>query len=80
MPDNRKTTRHRVLKVGSILLDRDRVFSCKVRDISETGACLEFAIPLDIPDDFTLLIVSDGIRRTCNVRWRKGVRIGVDFS
>jgi hypothetical protein len=80
MSEKRNNTRHRVLKSGSILLDRNRAFTCIVRNISDTGACIEFAIPLDLPDEFTLLIPSDHVKHSCHVQWRKEKRFGVAFN
>jgi hypothetical protein len=80
MSEKRKTSRRRVLKVGTIALKSGGGFSCIVRDISETGACLEVASPFGIPDDFTLVIENDHIQRSCHVAWRKDKRIGITFS
>jgi len=80
MHEKRKAPRHRILKGGAIALDQGSVFSCVVRNISDTGACLEFAIPLDIPERFTLLIASDHFKRGCRLKWRTEKRIGVEFS
>jgi len=80
MQERRITQRQRNLKSGSVLLDRDRAYTCMVRNISDAGACLEFAIPLDIPDDFTLSIPRDHFRRPCHVVWRREKRIGVAFG
>jgi len=80
MQENRKALRRRVLKAGSIAFDQGSVFSCVVRNMSDSGACLEFAVPLDIPERFTLLIASDHVKRGCRLKWRKQTRIGVEFS
>ncbi len=51
-----------------------------VRNLSETGACLEVATVLAIPNDFTLSIPGDHIKRACRVAWKRDKRIGVTFS
>jgi hypothetical protein len=52
---------------------------CLIRNMSKTGACLEVASSLGIPDTFTLLIRPEIIKRLCCVAWRDGKRIGVRF-
>jgi hypothetical protein len=80
MLERRKTSRHRVLKAGLIALNRAGGISCMVRNLSPAGACLEVASPVGIPDDFTLLIENDHLRRSCHVTWRKDKRIGIAFN
>lgn len=80
MLERRKTSRHRILKPGTIAFNRGGGISCMVRNISEAGACLEVASPLGIPDDFTLVIESDHVQRPCRVAWRREKRIGITFN
>ena len=78
LENNRAATRHRVLKSGAIEFNGG-VIDCVVRNISETGAALEVASPLGIPETFNLVIVGDHSSRRCQVAWRKDKRIGVAF-
>lgn len=80
MSENRKITRLRVLKLGTIALSGAGGISCRIRNISEGGACLEVASQFGIPDDFNLVIGTDNWRRSCHVAWRKANRIGVAFN
>ena len=52
---------------------------CRIRNMSETGACLLVASPLGIPDTFDL-VRSDGTFNHCKVEWRKADKIGVSFA
>jgi hypothetical protein len=79
MSENRKITRRRVLKLGTIALNGDGGITCRIRDISEGGACLEVASQFGIPDEFKLVIGVDDWQRSCRVAWRKANRIGVAF-
>jgi hypothetical protein len=47
--------------------------------MSDTGAALEVESPVGIPDDFSLLIRPEILKRRCQVVWRKERRIGVRF-
>ena len=67
------------MKGGSILFGLAPAIDCVIRNMSETGAGLEVESPIGIPDDFTLLIKSDIVKRKCHVAWRKAKRTGVCF-
>jgi len=56
MIEKRASPRVRTLKRGSIVFGVASTVDCVVRNLSETGACLEVASPIGIPDDFTLQI------------------------
>ena len=78
--NKRKTPRRRVI-LGAQISSRGLATSidCRVRDLSEVGACLLVASPLGIPDTFDLAF-NDGSIKPCKVEWRKADRIGVSFT
>lgn len=80
MEERRRTLRHRVFKIGTIAFNRAGGISCRVRNLSGIGACLEVASPIGIPDTFTLVIESDRLRKPCRAIWRKENRLGVSFE
>ena len=54
---------------------------CTVLDVSEGGGRIRLEAPLMLPDQFTLLLTSNGrVRRDCRVIWRQDVYLGVAFS
>ena len=75
----RTAPRHRVLKAGSVLFNGGTI-DCVVRNVSDTGAALEVASPLGIPQEFNLLIAGTGSTYRCEVKWRRENRIGVAFK
>lgn len=79
MPERRTEPRHRVLKAGTIVLNRAGGISCTVRNLSATGACLGVESPIGIPDHFTLIVEGEQAPRACRVAWRRDKRIGVAF-
>jgi PilZ domain-containing protein len=79
MQKRRTAPRQRTLKGGTISFGH-AVIDCVLRNVSATGACLEVASPIGIPDDFTLIIKSDNTSRRCHVAWRAAQRIGVRFE
>lgn len=80
MSEHRQSQRQRTLKAGVISFDRAAGINCTVRNISETGALLEIESPIGIPNDFTLVVSKDNVKRPCHVMWRSARRIGVRFD
>lgn len=78
MEEKRATLRHHVLKSATIAFDGGGI-SCRVRNLSETGAALDVDSPIGIPEQFDLVIESDHVHRRSRVVWRKPKRIGVTF-
>ncbi|OCX25975.1 pilus assembly protein PilZ (plasmid) [Bradyrhizobium sp. UASWS1016] len=74
--DNRSALRHKVLKAATISFGGGAI-SCTVRNLSDSGASLEVASPIGIPDSVVLELEGGG--RRCRVVWRKEKRIGVQF-
>ena len=71
--------RHRMFKAGKIAFNRAGVIDCIIRNLSDTGACLNVASPLGIPERFRLL--RDGHDpQPCRVVWRKDKQIGIEFE
>jgi hypothetical protein len=77
--DKRRAPRLRTFKGGSIMFGVAAAIDCTIRNMSETGASLEVTSPVGIPDEFTLLIKPEFLKRNCRVAWRSAKRIGVQF-
>lgn len=59
---------------------RDAV-ECQVMDISADGAKIISALPQQVPDRFELAFTrGDDKHRPCEVVWRRGKTIGVQFG
>jgi 4-hydroxy-tetrahydrodipicolinate synthase len=81
-PDDERSRqrRHRTLKGGRIIFnDGSSVLTCTVRDLSETGAQLQFSSLVGIPHEFELAVDAAAQGRLCRVAWRKEGRMGVAF-
>jgi hypothetical protein len=76
LENNRAALRHRVLKSGSIEFNGG-VIDCLIWNVSETGAALEGASPLGVPETFKLMIAGDHTSYSCKVAGRTDKRIGV---
>jgi hypothetical protein len=79
MSENRRSARLRTYKGGSIIFGVAAAIDCMIRNMSETGAALEVDSPVGIPNEFTLLIKPEFVKRNCQVVWRSANRIGVQF-
>jgi hypothetical protein len=79
MDEHRKSQRLRIFKGGSISFASAPSIDCIIRNLSETGACLEVAGG-DVPDNFTLLIKPELLKRYCKVAWRTYRRIRIRFA
>jgi hypothetical protein len=77
--ERRRAMRNRVFKFGSIGFNRAGSIECRVRNLSTSGACLEVASQVGIPDDFVLAIRHDRLKQPCRVVWRDANRMGVEF-
>jgi len=80
MEERRRVQRHRTFKAGTINFNRAGAVTCRVRNLSPIGACLEVASQIGIPDDFVLVVDSDHVKAGCHVIWRTATRLGVAFS
>jgi hypothetical protein len=79
MSENRRSARLRTYKGGSIIFGVAAAIDCMIRNMSETGAALEVDNPVGVPNEFTLLIKPEFVKRNCQVVWRSANRIGVQF-
>ena len=77
--NQRASPRNRVLKAGTIEFGGSAI-TCRVRNMSDSGAMLDVATPVGIPDHFTLVLRANGHRIPCHVVWWKEKRIGVAFK
>ena len=83
MLEGRIAPRHRVSKQARINFGGDK-YPCIVRDISATGAALEFS---DLTTQnflkrkaFTLELTDDRLKLPCRIVWQRGYRMGVTFD
>ncbi|MGU3362121.1 PilZ domain-containing protein [Methylobacterium sp. M6A4_1b] len=79
MEERRSEPRARTLLAGKIALHGGGVIDCTLRNRSPSGARLQVASVVGIPDRFTLLLEPQGARHPVRVAWRKLGEIGVRF-
>ena len=82
MSDGRRHSRALTLKTGKIrLVDRSDDIDCAILNISLTAApafwCRRQA---ELPQAFRLTVDFGGGSHVCEVRWRSGSRLGVEFN
>lgn len=78
MIEKRTAPRFKVLKGGTVTTDGGRI-ACTVRNMSSTGAAVDFAEHVELPPTFTLLIERDHFERRCRAVWSNERRVGMAF-
>ncbi len=79
--ERRTDRRSRTLKGGRIVFNGGYgVAECTVRNLSSSGALIEFAGILPVPSEFVLHVDSEHHGYPCRVTWRAGTRMGVAFT
>ena len=79
--ERRRYQRTRTLKSARILLNHHHsVFDCTVRNLSPSGACLNVASALGIPEQFDVFFEADRSIRACRLVWHKEKQVGVEFA
>jgi hypothetical protein len=77
--EKRIAPRRRVLKAAFVVIsDKAPKIECTVRNLSDTGAALQFSTSFGIPAHFDVII--DGVRHRCRSVWRTDTKIGVAFE
>jgi hypothetical protein len=78
MENRRRSFRFRTLKSAKILLGAHHL-SCTIRNLSETGACLEVETADGIPLNFQFRMPNQSVR-ACKVIWAAEAMVGVQFQ
>ena len=78
--EHRSSIRRRTLKEGKVILTDSTVIDCRIRDMSDTGARLEFGALTNLPREFRLLVVSTNTVMPVSVAWQRGQLVGVYFT
>jgi DNA-binding XRE family transcriptional regulator len=82
MSDHRAATRHHTQRTGMVAFDNGTGSTvsvpCTIRDVSATGARLQLNSSAWVPEQFAV-IFSSGLRKACNLAWRKERLIGGAF-
>ena len=77
----RKHQRMRTLKDGQLISEGMKsLVDVKIRDLSDSGARVETSGYIQLPEVFTLYIVSQKAIYPCRARWRRGMQIGIEFT
>src|SRR5215203_3795636 len=81
MNDRRAMQRGRTLLGGKIIFNAGRsAIDCKVRNLSDDGACLEVESQAGIPVQFQLVVSGGKEPHDCKLAWQSDHRMGVSFD
>jgi hypothetical protein len=79
MQERRLCPRRRVLKSGSVVRSGNRAaIECAVRNVSDSGACLQISVVHDLSTDFALDM--GNAPRSSRVVWRSKDRSGIAYK
>ena len=82
MVETRIAPRYRVDKPAIAEYGGDK-YPCTVRDLSTTGAAIEFPEHVNlipIAKAFTLVMPDDRLRLPCHIVWKNGYKMGIAFD
>ncbi|ACL57607.1 hypothetical protein Mnod_2644 [Methylobacterium nodulans ORS 2060] len=78
--ERRRAKRTDAFKLGCIVMgDRALLIDCLVWNKSEIGAMLEVEPSAEVSEHFRLVVGSLHVDRACELRWRRGRKMGVRF-
>ena len=78
LAEARQASRRRVMDLALIRFGEMSV-GCVIRNLTDEGAALDVGPQNDVPDQFTLVVMTKKKIYSCNVVWRTNHRIGVSF-
>jgi hypothetical protein len=79
--EHRRVQRTRVLKGAKIILSgHSSLFDCRVRNLTNAGACLQIASPIGIPQLFEITFDCGRSSRPCRLIWQTNDQLGVEFA
>lgn len=79
-PGTERSPRTRVFKGAYAAFNQEHsAIPCIVRDISESGAKIQFDLGWIVPSRFTIFIELDGVKVDCEKVWHRGNLYGVKF-
>jgi PilZ domain len=79
MQERRLCPRKRVLKSGLIVRSGNGpTIECAVRNVSDSGACLQISVAYDLSMDFAFFM--GGSHRSGRVVWRSKDRSGIAYT
>lgn len=80
MDERRTTPRSRTLRAGKIIFNhKQSVLDCVVRNLSDTGACIQVQSPQGIPRDFELIVEGLPVPIPSHRVWQARNSVGVHF-
>jgi len=77
----RAAPRRRVLLSALVVdLGSDTVVSCRIENVSDSGARIRLAEPRYLPPTFWLIAVTSGLAYNATAIWREDERLGVEVG
>lgn len=79
MQERRRVTRSRVLKGAKIIIGSASTIDCVVRNVTNSGARIQIANTIELPETLDLTLDAGFTIRPCRVAWRSVTETGLQF-
>ena len=79
MSERRKTGRSRVIKGAKLIFGKESVMDCVVRNLTSSGARVQIANSINLPDTMSLSLDNGRTVRQCRTAWRTLHETGIEF-
>jgi hypothetical protein len=79
MQDRRKSARTRVFKNAKLFIGTSSVVDCLVGNLTNTGARVQIANTIDLPEELGITFDGGYSVRSCRPIWRTANEAGVEF-
>jgi len=80
LDEKRGTGRIKALREAQILTSGSTIVDCTVKNLTKTGARVEFAAFTQLPSDFKIRFKNTGETRLAELAWQRGLAAGIRFS
>lgn len=78
--EHRRQHRRRTLKQAKVILSDWSSMDCTIRDVSDSGARIEFEGAVSLPAEFRVLFVTEQEIVPAERLWQRGLSAGVAFT
>lgn len=79
MDEKRSSARKKALREAQIYTSGSTIIDCTVKNMTKTGARVEFAAFTQLPSDFRIHFKNTGETRPAEVAWQRGLAAGIRF-
>jgi PilZ domain len=80
LDEKRASPRTKALREAQIYTSGSTIIDCIVKNMTRTGARIEFSAFTQLPSDFRIHFKNTGETRLAEVAWQRGLAAGIRFT